>query len=107
MTYKEAEAFAVVFLKGAASEDDIMNEALMSKEETMEGINSLVRKGLLTMVDDGVKYTTNEYGDRIAAGRNPPLWGLTLTAKRTAAYKLMVRAQAYFKKLIETEGEQE
>ena len=107
MTYEEAEAFAVVFLKGAASEDDIMNEALMSKEETMEGINSLVRKGLLAMVDDGIKYTANEYGDCTAVGRNPPLWGLTPAAKKTAEYKLMVEAQAHFKKLIETEGEQE
>lgn len=107
MTYEEAEVFAIVFLKGAASVDDVMNEALMSEEETLEGINSLVRKGLLAMVDDGIEYTANEYGDCIAVGRNPPLWGLTPAAKKTAEYKLMVEAQAHFKKLIKTEGERE
>ena len=109
MTYEEAEAeaFAIVFLKGAASVGDIMNEASMSKEETMKGINSLVQKGLLAMVDDGVEYTANEYGDCIAVGRNPPLWGLTPAAKKTAEYKLMVEIQAHFQKLLKTEGEQE
>ena len=106
MTYEEAEAFAIVFLKGAASVDDVMNEASMSKEETMEGINSLVKKGLLAMVDDGVEYAANEYGDCIAMGRNPPLWGLTTAAKKTAEYKLMVEAKAHFQKLLKTEGEQ-
>ena len=105
MTYEEAEAevFAIVFLKGATSVGDIMNEASMSKEETMKGINSLVQKGLLAMVDDGIAYAANEYGDCIAVGRNPPLWGLTPAAKKTAAYKLMVEAQAHFQKLIETD----
>ena len=103
----EAEAFAVVFLKGAASVGDIMHEASMSKKETIEGINSLVQKGLVAMVDDGIEYTANGYGDCIAVGRNPPLWGLSTAAKKTAEYKLMVEAQAHFKKLIETEGEQE
>ena len=107
MTYEEAEAFAIVFLKGAASVDDVMNEADLSEEETMEGINSLVKKGLLAMVDDGVEYTANEYGDCIAVGRNPPLWGLTPAAKKTAEYKLMVEVQAHFQKLLKTEGEQE
>ena len=107
MTYEEAEAFAIVFLKGAASVDDVMNEADLSEEETMEGINSLVKKGLLVMVDDGVEYTANEYGDCIAVGRNPPLWGLTPAAKKTAEYKLMVEVQAHFQKLLKTEGEQE
>ena len=106
MTYEEAEAFAIVFLKGAASVGDIMNEASMSKEETMEGINSLVKKGLLAMVDDGVEYAANEYGDCIAMGRNPPLWGLTTAAKKTAEYKLMMEIQAHFQKLLKTEGEQ-
>ena len=108
MTYEEAEAeaFAIVFLKGAASVGDIMNEASMSKEETMKGINSLVQQGLLAMVDDGIEYTANEYGDCIAVGRNPPLWGLTPAAKKTAMYKLMVEAQAHFQKLLKTEGEQ-
>ena len=103
MTYEEAEAeaFAIVFLKGAASVGDIMNEASMSKEETMKGINSLVQKGLLAMVDDGIEYTANEYGDCIAVGRNPPLWGLTPAAKKTAAYKLMVEAQAHFSETAE------
>ena len=94
------------FLKGAASVGDIMNEASMSKEETMKGINSLVQKGLLAMVDDGIEYTANEYGDCIAVGRNPPLWGLTPAAKKTAEYKLMVEIQAHFQKLLKTEGEQ-
>ena len=107
MTYEEAEAFAIVFLKGAASVDDVMNEADLSEEETMEGINSLAKKGLLVMVDDGVEYTANEYGDCIAVGRNPPLWGLTPAAKKTAEYKLMVGIQAHFQKLLKTEGEQE
>ena len=106
MTYEEAEAFAIVFLKGAASVGDIMNEASMSKEETMKGINSLVQKGLLAMVDDGIEYTANEYGDCIAVGRNPHLWGLTPAAKKTAEYKLMVDIQAHFQKLLKTEGEQ-
>ena len=44
MTYEEAEAFAIVFLKGAASVDDVMNEADLSEEEAMEGINSLAKK---------------------------------------------------------------
>ena len=105
MTYEEAEAeaFAIVLLKGAASVGDIMNEASMSKEETMKGINSLVQKGLLAMVDDGIEYTANEYGDCIAVWRNPPLWGLTPAAKKATLYKLMVKAQARFKKLIETD----
>ena len=107
MTYEEAEAFAIVFLKGAASVDDVMNEADLSEEEAMEGINSLVKKGLLAMVDDGIEYTANEYGDCIAVGRNPPLWGLTPAAKKTAEYKLMVEIQTHFKKLLKTEGEQE
>ena len=106
MTYEEAEAFAIVFLKGAASVDDVMNEAEMSEEETMKGINSLVKKGLLAMVDDGIEYTADEYGDCIAVGRNPPLWGLTPAAKKTAEYKLMVEIQAHFQKLLKTEGEQ-
>lgn len=96
MTYEEAEAFAIVFLKGAASVDDVMNEADLSDEEAMEGINSLVKKGLLVTVDDGFEYTANEYGDCIAVGRNPPLWGLTPAAKKTAEYKLMVEVQAHF-----------
>ena len=103
MTHEEAEAFAVVFLKGAASVGDIMNEASMSKAETMEGINSLAQKGLLAMVDDGIEYTTNEHGDCIAVWRNPPLWGLTPAAKKATMYKYMVKAQAHFKKLIETD----
>lgn len=107
MTYKEAEAFAIVFLKGAASVDDVMNEADLSEEEAMEGINSLAKKGLLMMVDAGVEYTANEYGDCIAVVRNPPLWGLTPAAEKTAEYKLMVEAQAHFQKLLKTEGEQE
>ena len=107
MTYEEEGAFMIVFLKGTASADTIMNEAEMSKEETMEGINSLVKKGLLVMVDDGIEYTANEYGDCIAVGRNPPLWGLTPAAKKTAEYKLMVEIQAHFQKLLKTEGEQE
>lgn len=107
MTYEEAEAFAIVFLKGAASVDDVMNEADLSEEEAMEGINSLVKKGLLVMVDDGIEYTANEYGDCIAVGRNPPLWGLTPAAEKTAEYKLMVEIQTHFKKLLKTEGGQE
>lgn len=107
MTYEEEGVFMIVFLKGTASADTIMNEAEMSKEETMEGINSLVKKGLLVMVDDGMEYTANEYGDCIAVGRNPPLWGLSTAAKKTAEYKLMVEVQAYFQKLLKTEGEQE
>ena len=109
MTYEEAEAeaFAIVFLKGAASVFDVMNEADLSEEEAMEGINSLAKKGLLVIEDDGIEYTANEYGDCIAVGRNPPLWGLTPAAKKTAAYELMVKAQAHFKKLLKTEGEQE
>ena len=107
MTYEEAEAFAIVFLKGAASVDDVMNEADLSEEEAMEGINSLAKKGLLVMVDDGVEYAANEYGDCIAVGRNPPLWELTPAAKKTAEYKLMVEIQAHFQKLLKTEGEQE
>ena len=105
MTYEEAEAeaFAIVFLKGAASVGDIMNEASMSKEETMKGINSLVQKGLLAMVDDGFEYTANEYGDCIAVWRNPPLWGLTPAAKKATMYKYMVEAQAHFNKLLKTE----
>ena len=103
MTYEEEGVFMIVFLKGTASADTIMNEAEMSKEETMEGINSLAKKGLLAMVDDGVEYTANEYGDCIAVGRNPPLWGLTPAAKKATLYKLMVKAQARFKKLIETD----
>ena len=106
MTYEEAEAFAIVFLKGAASVDDVMNEADLSEEEAMEGINSLAKKGLLAMVDDGVEYAANKYGDFIAVGRNPPLWGLTPAAKKTAEYKLMVEVQAHFQKLLKTEGEQ-
>ena len=104
MTYEEAEAFAIVFLKGEASVDDVMNEADLSEEEAMEGINSLVKKGLLVMVDDGIEYAANEYGDCIAVGRNPPLWGLTPAAKKTAEYKLMVEIQTHFKKLLKTEG---
>lgn len=107
MTYEEEGVFMIVFLKGTASADTVMNEAEMSKEETMKGINSLVRKGLLAMVDDGVEYTANEYGDCIAVGRNLSLWGLTLAAKKTAEYKLMVELRAYFQKLLKTEGEQE
>lgn len=107
MTYEEEDVFAIAFLKGAASVDDVMNEAAMSEEETMEGINSLVKKGLLTMVDDGVEYTGNEYGDCIAVRRNPPLWGLTPAAKKTAEYKLMVEVRAHFQKLLKTEGVQE
>ena len=109
MTYEEAEAevFAIVFLKGAASVFDVMNEADLSEEEAMKGINSLAKKGLLMMVDDGVEYTANEYGDCITVGRNPPLWGLTPAAKKTAEYKLMVEIQAHFQKLLKTEGEQE
>ena len=105
MTYEEAEAevFAIVFLKGAASVGDIMNEASMSKEETMKGINSLVQEGLLAMVDDGIEYTANEYGDCIAVWRSPPLWGLTPAAKKTALYKVMVESQARFQKLIDTD----
>ena len=104
MTYEEADAFAIVFLKGAASVDDVMNEAAMSEDEAAEGTNSLVKKGLLVMVDDGVEYTANEYGDCIAVGRNPPLWRLTPAAKKTAEYKLMVEIQAHFQKLLKTEG---
>ena len=107
MTYEEEGVFMIVFLKGAASMNTIMDEAEMSKEETMEGINSLVKKGLLVMVDDGVEYTANEYGDCITVGRNPPLWGLTPAAKKTAEYKLMMEIQAHFQKLLKTEGEQE
>ena len=107
MTYEEECVFMIVFLKGTASADTIMNEAEMSKEETMEGINSIVKKGLLVMVDDGIEYTTNEYGDCIAVGRNPPLWGLSPAAKKTAEYKLMVEDRAHFQKLLKTEGEQE
>ena len=103
MTYEEEGVFMIVFLKGTASADTIMNEAEMSKEETMEGINSLAKKGLLVIEDDGVEYTANEYGDCIAVGRNPPLWGLTPAAKKTAEYKLMVEVQAHFQKLIETD----
>ena len=44
MTYEEEGVFMIVFLKGTASADTVMNEAEMSKEETMEGINSLVKK---------------------------------------------------------------
>ena len=107
MTYEEEGVFMIVFLKGTASADTVMNEAEMSEEETMEGINSLVQKGLLAMVDDGIEYTANEYGDCIAVWRSPPLWGLTPAAKKTAAYKLMVEAQAHFQKRLKTEGEQE
>lgn len=107
MTYEEGDVFAIAFLKGAASVDDVMNEAAMSEEEAMEGINSLVKKGLLAMVDEGVEYTANEYGDCIAVGRNPPLWGLTPAAKKTAEYKLMVEIQAHFQKLLKTKGEKE
>ena len=107
MTYEEEGVFMIAFLKGAASVDDVMNEADLSEEEAMEGINSLVKKGLLAMVDDGIEYTANEYGDCIAVGRNPPLWGLTPAAKKTAEYKLMVEIQAHFQKLLKTEGEQE
>lgn len=103
MTYEEAEAFAIVFLKGAASVDDVMNEAELSEEEAMEGINSLVKKGLLVIEDDSIEYTANEYGDCIAVGRNPPLWGLSTAAKKTTMYKLMVEAQAHFQKLLETD----
>ena len=59
MTYEEEGAFMIAFLKGAASMNTIMDEAEMSKEETMEGINSLVKKGLLAMVDDGIEYAAN------------------------------------------------
>ena len=107
MTYEEEGVFMIVFLKGTASADTIMNEAEMSKEETMEGINSLAKKGLIVIEDDGIEYTANEYGDCIAVGRNPPLWGLTPAAKKTAEYKLMVEIQAHFQKLFKTEGEQE
>lgn len=107
MTNEEEDVFAIAFLKGAASVDDVMNEAAMSEEETMEGINSLVKKGLLAMVDDGVEYTANECGECIAVGRNPPLWGLTPAAKKTAEYKLMVEVRAHFQKLLKTKGEQE
>lgn len=103
MTYEEEGVFMIVFLKGTASADTVMNEASMSKEETMKGINSLVQKGLLAMVDDGIEYTANEYGDCIAVWRNPPLWGLTPAAKKTAMYKYMVEAQAHFQKLIKTD----
>ena len=106
MTYEEEGVFMIAFLKGTASADTVMNEAEMSEEETMEGINSLVKKGLLAMVDDGVEYAANEYGDCIAMGRNPPLWGLTTAAKKTAEYKLMMEIQAHFQKLLKTEGEQ-
>ena len=84
MTYEEAEAFAIVFLKGAASVDDVMNEADLSEEEAMEGINSLAKKGLLAMVDDGVEYAANEHGDCIAVGRNPPLWEQPLRRKKNS-----------------------
>ena len=104
MTHEEAEAFAIVFLKGAASVDDVVNEAKLSDEEAMQGINSLARKGLIVIEDDGIEYTANEYGDCIAVGSNPPLWGLTPAAKKTAEYKLMVEAQAYFQKRLKTEG---
>lgn len=107
MTYEEEGAFMIAFLKGAVSMNTIMDEAEMSKEEAMEGINSLVKKGLLVMVDDGIEYAANEYGDCIAVGRNPPLWGLSTAAKKTAEYKLMVEVQAYFQKRLKTEGEQE
>ena len=90
MTYEEEGVFMIVFLKGAASADTIMNEAEMSEEEVMEGINSLAKKGLIVIKDDGIEYAANEYGDCIAVGRNPPLWGLTPAAK-----------------LLKTEGEQE
>lgn len=79
----------------------------MSEEEAMEGINSLAKKGLLVIEDDGIEYTANEYGDCIAVGRNPHLWGLTPAAKKTAEYKLMVGIQAHFQKLLKTEGGQE
>lgn len=107
MTREEAEAFAIVFLKGAASVDDVMNEAELSDEEVMKGINSLIKKGLLVIEDDGIEHTANEYGDCIAVGRNPPLWGLSTAAKKTTMYKLMVEAQAHFQKLLKTEGGQE
>ena len=107
MTYEEGDVFAIAFLKGTVSVDDVMNEAELSEEEAMEGINSLVKKGLLVMEDDGIEYTANEYGDCIAVGRNPPLWGLSTAAKKTAKYKLMVEAQAHFQKRLKTEGEQE
>ena len=107
MTYEEEGVFMIVFLKGTASADTIMNEAEMSEEEAMEGINSLAKKGLIVIEDDGVEYAANEYGDCIAAGRNPPLWGLTPAAKKTSEYKLMVEVQAHFQKLLKTEGEQE
>ena len=107
MTYEEEGVFMIAFLKGAASMNTIMDEAEMSKEETMEGINSLAKEGLLVIEDDGIEYTANEYGDCIAVGRNPPLWGLTPAAKKTAEYKLMVEAQAHFQKLLKMEGEQE
>ena len=84
MTYEEAEVFAIVFLKGAASVFDVMSEADLSEEETMEGINSLVKKGLLAMVDDGVEYAANEHGDCIAVGRNPPLWEQPLRRKKNS-----------------------
>ena len=87
MTYEEEGVFMIVFLKGTASADTIMNEAEMSEEETMEGINSLAKKGLLVIKDDGIEYTA--------------------AAKKTAEYKLMVEVQAHFQKLLKTEGEQE
>lgn len=107
MTYEEEGVFMIVFFKGAASVDDVMNEAELSDEEVMKGINSLVKKGLLVIEDDGIEYTANEYGDCIAVGRNPPLWGLSAAAKKTAEYKLMVEIQAHFQKLLKTEGGQE
>lgn len=103
MTHEEGDVFAIAFLKGAVSVDDVMNEAELSEEEAMEGINSLVKKGLLVIEDDGIEYTANEYGDCIAVGRNPPLWGLSTAAKKTTMYKLMVEAQAHFQKLLETD----
>ena len=103
MTYEEEGVFMIVFLKGTASADTIMDEAEMSKEETTEGINGLVKKGLLVMADDGIKYAANEYGDCIAVWRSPPLWGLTPAAKKTALYNVMVESQARFQKLIETD----
>ena len=47
MTYEEEGVFMIVFLKGTASADTVMNEAEMSEEEAMEGINSLERKDCL------------------------------------------------------------
>ena len=84
MTYEEEGVFMIVFLKGTASADTVMNEAEMSEEETMEGINNLVKKGLLAMVDDGVEYAANEHGDCIAVGRNPPLWEQPLRRKKNS-----------------------